>query len=447
MIFYLADYRFTDSAQDYILDEWKEVDLTPLVGLGVQKLAFRLKSSDNSVFGMNTPAFLAIDNLELEVAPPPVDFDSMVVFGDSLSDTGNFKDLNPQVWGNPIINRFFETGPGRDLSDYDEGRFTSGFSSSPPSPNHSGVWHEVLAQRLGVSAAAYSRSGGNNYAYGGASTQSGTGVTSWVGDFDNIGKQVSDYLAANQGGIPDDVLFTLWGGGNDFFDVVDRTIRDIIDDNQVGRLSPLEALQSMEDSIRITMQAAVGNLKTWATLLSDNGADTIVVPNLPPMELVPWADRKAEQWEDVLLGPGYPGFGDELLTVFKDESENYNTLLAQTLGGLSLSANIVQLDVHSEFLEVTENPSQYGFINVDDFNSGSSFNPDEYLFWDEIHPTSAAHTILGDFAYEELQSSLSGDGGGGGFGSQGDDDPPEVPESTTCTLAFLTLSLVFTRRR
>ena len=72
---YLADYRFADPSQDYILDEWTELDLTSLAGLGVEKLVFRLESSDNSIFGMNTPAYLAIDNLDLELAATPGDFD------------------------------------------------------------------------------------------------------------------------------------------------------------------------------------------------------------------------------------------------------------------------------------------------------------------------------------------------------------------------------------
>ncbi|MEJ1934520.1 PEP-CTERM sorting domain-containing protein, partial [Nostoc sp. NIES-2111] len=51
-----------------------------------------------------------------------------------------------------------------------------------------------------------------------------------------------------------------------------------------------------------------------------------------------------------------------------------------------------------------------GFTNVTDrclnLNIGSVCNnPDEYLFWDEQHPTSRAHQILGDYAYQRLQDS------------------------------------------
>lgn len=58
--FYLADYRFVNSAQDYILTNWQWVDLTSLGN--VDSLIFTLSSSDNGMYGMNTPAFFAIDN-------------------------------------------------------------------------------------------------------------------------------------------------------------------------------------------------------------------------------------------------------------------------------------------------------------------------------------------------------------------------------------------------
>ena len=58
--FYLADYRFTDNTQDYIVKDWRWVDLTSLGN--VDSLSFSLNSSDAGGFGINTPAFFAIDN-------------------------------------------------------------------------------------------------------------------------------------------------------------------------------------------------------------------------------------------------------------------------------------------------------------------------------------------------------------------------------------------------
>lgn len=58
--FYLADYRFSNSTQDYLVKDWQWVDLTSLGN--VDSLIFTLSSSDNGMYGMNTPAFFAIDN-------------------------------------------------------------------------------------------------------------------------------------------------------------------------------------------------------------------------------------------------------------------------------------------------------------------------------------------------------------------------------------------------
>jgi hypothetical protein len=58
--FYLADYRFSNNAQDYIVKDWTWVDLTSLGN--VDSLSFHLSSSDNSFGFMNTPAFFCMDN-------------------------------------------------------------------------------------------------------------------------------------------------------------------------------------------------------------------------------------------------------------------------------------------------------------------------------------------------------------------------------------------------
>ncbi len=59
--FYLADYRFADDGEDYIVDAWEYVDLSEL-GV-VKSLEFGLSSSDVGAWGMNTPAYFAIDTL------------------------------------------------------------------------------------------------------------------------------------------------------------------------------------------------------------------------------------------------------------------------------------------------------------------------------------------------------------------------------------------------
>jgi hypothetical protein len=61
--FYLADYRFDDNTQDFLIDEWTFVDLSILGE--VDSIGFQLASSDVGEFGMNTPAYFCIDDVQL----------------------------------------------------------------------------------------------------------------------------------------------------------------------------------------------------------------------------------------------------------------------------------------------------------------------------------------------------------------------------------------------
>lgn len=60
---YLADYRFSDNSRDYILNQWKWADLSPLGP--ADSLSFSLSSSDVGLFGMNTPAYFCMDHISL----------------------------------------------------------------------------------------------------------------------------------------------------------------------------------------------------------------------------------------------------------------------------------------------------------------------------------------------------------------------------------------------
>ncbi|MBN2668070.1 MAG: DUF4465 domain-containing protein [Bacteroidales bacterium] len=61
--FYLADYRFADNSQDYIVNTWENIyfDFSDLV----DSLSFSLTSSDNGTYGMNTPAYFCMDELNI----------------------------------------------------------------------------------------------------------------------------------------------------------------------------------------------------------------------------------------------------------------------------------------------------------------------------------------------------------------------------------------------
>lgn len=65
--FYLADFRFADTSQDYIVGDWRYVDLSSLGT--VRGLDFSLASSDTAFGFLNTPSYFALD--DLVVVPEP----------------------------------------------------------------------------------------------------------------------------------------------------------------------------------------------------------------------------------------------------------------------------------------------------------------------------------------------------------------------------------------
>jgi len=68
--FYLADYRFADNSQDYIVSNWTTVDLTSLTS-DTTKLSFGLVTTDVGIYGSNTPMYFAADNLTTASVPEP----------------------------------------------------------------------------------------------------------------------------------------------------------------------------------------------------------------------------------------------------------------------------------------------------------------------------------------------------------------------------------------
>jgi hypothetical protein len=63
--FFLADYRFSNDVDDYIVDTWETIDLS-FINETVYSLSFKLYSSDVMGVYLNTPAYFAVDNLVID---------------------------------------------------------------------------------------------------------------------------------------------------------------------------------------------------------------------------------------------------------------------------------------------------------------------------------------------------------------------------------------------
>jgi len=85
--FYLADYRFEDNTQDYIVDTWEAIDLSPFDF--ADSLQFTMSSSDTSAVGINTPAYFCMDDVTISgyiLSTPQVQVKLFDVFPNPSSD-------------------------------------------------------------------------------------------------------------------------------------------------------------------------------------------------------------------------------------------------------------------------------------------------------------------------------------------------------------------------
>ena len=69
--FALADFRFADNTQDYIVSQWTTVDFSSLAA-DTTRISLQFQSSDVGMFGINTPTYVGLDNLVLTPVPEPM---------------------------------------------------------------------------------------------------------------------------------------------------------------------------------------------------------------------------------------------------------------------------------------------------------------------------------------------------------------------------------------
>lgn len=259
----------------------------------------------------------------------------IISFGDSLTDAGN---VFATSGGTSPLPAFYTDGTHT-------GRFTDGLS-----------WVDYSAQQLSMALPGPSVLGGTNYAWGGAMTGSGLSALSTP----NVGSQILQFQV-DRGSVPANSLVTLWAGSNDYLS------GGVTDPNQV-----------------------VGNLLNHATELISLGADRLVVVNLPDLSQTPLARGSLDAAGLVGLNALVNG---------------HNALLAAGLANLRLAnpgVALIELDAFGLMNGFISDPVAYGFSNViDPVYTGSSSvagslvgDPSEYLFFDALHPTSAAHSLF-----------------------------------------------------
>lgn len=298
----------------------------------------------------------------------------LFVFGDSLSDGGN----------SGIVSR----------------AATGGSITYPPSPYYNGQYSngpvavEYLWQSYNGSASfAPSLAGGTNYAIGGATTglESFNSVTPSTGALAPAYNQLSnnwqlnDFASQLAGGRtfdPATSLFVVWLFPNDvFYSATGSTPGTVgCPDNATGPCVGSPLIGGYPQLIG----NGVTNILTTVAYLASLGAQHFLVPNMP----------------DLGKTPEFSGTSGEAgLTAL---TVGFNSTLAYYLSLLDTSltsAEIVQFDTFGAFDRIRQDPGAYGIKNatqqcIQNYAACAADNF-QWAFWDGVHPTTYAHSILG----------------------------------------------------
>jgi phospholipase/lecithinase/hemolysin len=290
-------------------------------------------------------------------------FERVVAFGTSLSDSGNAFALRGEVNTPPDYQLDPLLVPG---APYARGghHFSNG-----------ATWIEQFARSTGLAgtvrpAFASLSPKATNFAVGGARAyEDGINI--------NLGAQVGTFLQQSGGGAASDALYTIEIGGNDIRDALAAF---------AGGGNGTGVLEDAILAIARNIQALYGA-----------GARTFLVWRAPNVGVTP-AIRTLDR-----VKPGAAQLGLQLTQAFNAGLDGVVAQLS-TLPGI----RIVRLDAYRLLNDIVADPAAFGLIDVMTAcvtPNDAPFicdRPDEFLFWDGIHPTRAAHAIIAQEAAAEL---------------------------------------------
>lgn len=273
-------------------------------------------------------------------------YSNMVVFGDSLADSGNNAILLGATQSLPL------NGSDAPVLPYASNTYTNG-----------AVWTQYLAGSLGLSVAP-SLAGGGNYAFGGA--RSGFAAT---GQAPGMRDQLGMYLVDSKGQASANTLYVVEGGGND--------ARDILGAAMLG-LDPTAMILGYANNIAAILSQ-----------LHAAGAEEFLLWNVPNIGLSPLVAQ--------LGGSGAASYFVSLMNQALDSA--LAQLDAEIADGIHL------YDAYAGLSDIVANPKASGFANVTDvcaLDNACINDPSGYVFWDGLHPTTAAHAVMARQALGEL---------------------------------------------
>lgn len=228
---------------------------------------------------------------------------------------------------------------------YFQGRFTNG-----------PVWVEGLSSSLGITL--------TNFAFGGATTGTLNTVNA---NLPGLTQQIINFTTANTQA-DDKALYVIWAGANDY---------------RNGVTNPVEPVNNLINAVKS---------------LASVGAENFLVVNLPNLGALPSVNKNPT----VSAG----------LTALTNA---HNSGLAVGVNTLNQQEDlhVTLFDVNSLFSRGLASPEEFGLTNVTDacltITSPTSFttcpDPNQYLFWDQLHPTAYTHSILAGAALAAVPES------------------------------------------
>ncbi|NEP72703.1 MULTISPECIES: SGNH/GDSL hydrolase family protein [unclassified Okeania] len=269
-------------------------------------------------------------------------------FGDSYSDNGASFEISTQAVDAGVPGSFIlPADPALGIYD-SEGRATNGLTTV-----------EVLSQNLQV--------GLTDYAVVGAKSGNGN-YNAWLDDFQDTGAfgQIEQFTAELSGQVADrNALYFIFISANDLLEYVDFDLPGTVEELSVQ---------------------TVNNIGQSLSNLAALGANKFMVVNSSDIGIVPHIIEFDNTDEAVLF------------------TKLVNELLPQKLEMLTeeLGAEIVLYDHIAISDQIRSKPDQYTLTNLNypcqptsPIEPACSL-PDEYYFWDEIHPTARVHQIIGE---------------------------------------------------
>jgi outer membrane lipase/esterase len=219
-----------------------------------------------------------------------------------------------------------------------------------------------MAAQLGIASPQPLALGGTNYAFGGARATDTPYMNSGMADgsVPSVEEQVGMYLSSTNGVADPNAIYTIFAGGNDIKGVA------------AVEWGPSEVF------------AAASYVEILTQQLIDAGAESILVANVPNVGLAPI----------VALGSTPPSVATGLTMAYNATFANIGSNPEVVLVDTFTTSNAIAADTAA-------GATQYGFTNLNgscamDTESGvnTSGNCDNYLFYDLLHPTAAANSVI-----------------------------------------------------